>query len=187
LLRARLRAADEAIETPAGLWESVRSATPRSRRWPRLALAAALVTAVLLGAWWFVRPSGDVSPSGDTSPSGDGVSVTVYNAERACRQLRTLECALRLAKNPYAEYAAEDNAAGRVWHGDRPAALCVVSRGTLVRDEAGVTSTRWYLVRTEEGVTGWLPGVRTRNLADVRTCSPDLTRQTPGTDSRTPE
>ncbi|WP_194238717.1 hypothetical protein [Streptomyces spongiae] len=171
LLRTRLRAADEAIEMPAGLWESVRTATPRPRQWPRLALASALVTVVLLGGWWFVRPSGD------PSPSDGGVTVTVHNAERACRELRTLECALRLAKDPYEEYAAEDNRAGRVWHGDRLAAVCVITRGTLVEDEAGVTSTRWYLVRTQKGVTGWLPGVRTRNSAHVTTCSPDRTGQ----------
>jgi hypothetical protein len=176
LLRDRLRAADEEIETPPGLWENIQSADAARRRrstiGPRLRLgwavaaAAALVCAVALGAWWLVRPTAG-TPAG---PRFD-VTVTVFNAEEPCRSMRTMECALRLAKDPYAEYAAPGNSAGRVWHGDRLSAACVVTRGTLVEDESGVTSTRWYLVRAREGVEGWLPGVRTRNSAEVPTCS----------------
>ncbi|MEV0224898.1 hypothetical protein [Streptomyces sp. NPDC050704] len=185
LLRDRLRAADEEIETPAGLWENIRSTTARPRPavvGPRLRLglavaaAAVLVSAVVLGAWWLVRPAAD-NPSGP--PARFGTTVTVFNAERPCRPLRTLECALRLTKDPYAAYTAPGNSAGRVWHGDRLAAACVVTRGTLVTDESGITSTRWYLVRTRAEVEGWLPGVRTRNTADVRTCSASEVRNSP--------
>ncbi|GAB2969545.1 hypothetical protein GCM10023080_036020 [Streptomyces pseudoechinosporeus] len=184
LLRDRLRAADEEIETPPGLWERVRSAeTPRRRTaigarlrtgWA-VAAAAVLVCAVALGAWWLVRPT-DGTPA-DRGPFD--ASVTVFNAEAPCRPLRTLECALRLAKDPYAEYAAPGNTVGRVWHGDRLAAACVVTRGTLVTDESGISSTRWYLVRNREGAEGWLPGVRTRNTTELRTCSADEARSSP--------
>lgn len=189
VLRERLRAADEAIEVPHGLWDRVRADAPtgRRQRWTRrltaltlpggsrsrltLVVAAALVGAVTLGAWWLVRPAAQHRP---VPPSGArGVSVTVHNAESACRELRTLECALRVAKDPYERYAAPGNRAARVWHGDPLEALCVVVDGTLVEDEKGITSTRWYLVRTALGVEGWLPGVRTRNTAEVPDCVQD--------------
>ncbi|MBC9728203.1 hypothetical protein [Streptomyces sp. TRM68367] len=176
LLRERLRAADEEIATPPGLWDRVRAPDPPPRRaalGARLRLgwavaAAVLVSAVVLGSWWLVRPVGRTPPSG---PARFASTVTVFNAERPCRPLRTLECALRLAKDPYGDYADPGNSAGRVWHGDRLAAACVVTRGTMVRDESGITSTRWYLVRTGAGVEGWLPGVRTRNTVHVPVCS----------------
>lgn len=187
VLRERLRAADEAIEVPHGLWDRVRADSPAGRRRrspyriavlgppvdlrPRLALvvAAALVGAIALGTWWLVRPGGQDRPA---PPAGTrGVTITVHNAEAACRELRTLECALRVAKDPYERYAAPGNRAARVWHGDRLEAQCVVTDGTLVQDEKGITSTRWYLVRTALGVEGWLPGVRTRNSAEVPDCA----------------
>ncbi|WP_234430926.1 hypothetical protein [Streptomyces sp. NRRL F-4489] len=177
-LRAVLRAADEEIGTPAGLWERVREPAPapvgrpsapvwRSPYAVALGVAAG-VAVVVLGVWWLLlRPgAADVRPAGPP-PS---VPVTVYNSEAACRTGRTLECALRLARDPYGAYAARGNAAGRVWHGDVLAARCVVTDGQLVRDEQGVTSTRWYRVRTGQGVEGWLPGVRTRNTREVPVC-----------------
>ncbi|WP_030416351.1 hypothetical protein [Streptomyces sp. NRRL S-1448] len=190
LLRARLRRADEQIETPPGLWERVRrpvnEQAPKAhapRRWPYAsALAprrpyaiacavAAAVAAVALGVWWLVRPgSVTLQPAGPPPR----VKITVYNSERACRTGRSLECALRLAKDPYAAYAARDNSAGRVWHGDGLAARCVVTDGRMVRDEAGVTSTRWYLVTNGQGARGWLPGVRTRNTHEVPVCPEDV-------------
>ena len=185
LLRDRLRAADEEIETPPGLWERVRSTEAPPRRAvfgarPRIswavAAAAVLVCAVALGAWWLVRPTADTPPA---DRGRFDAPVTVFNAEEPCRPLRTLECALRLAKDPYAEYAAPGNTAGRVWHGDRLAAACVVTRGTMVTDESLISSTRWYLVRTSEGAEGWLPGVRTRNTAEVRVCSAEEARNSP--------
>lgn len=102
------------------------------------------------------------------------VKITVYNSEKACRTGRSLECALRLAKDPHAKYAARDNAAGRVWHGDGLGARCVVTDGRMVRDEAGITSTRWYLVTSGQGVRGWLPGVRTRNTHEVPVCPKEV-------------
>ncbi|GES33928.1 hypothetical protein AB0G60_24040 [Streptomyces angustmyceticus] len=177
LLRARLRLADEQIETPPGLWGRVRdpgatpapavAALPRRRPYAVALVVAAAVAAVVLSVWWLVRP-GPVAlrPAGPPAT----VKVTVYNSERACRTGRSLECALRLARDPRAEYAARGNSAGRVWHGDGLAAHCVVTDGRMVRDEAGVTSTRWYLVTTGQGVRGWLPGVRTRNTREVREC-----------------
>ncbi|MDF2273574.1 hypothetical protein P2Q00_50635, partial [Streptomyces coacervatus] len=60
---------------------------------------------------------------------------------------------------------------GKVWHGDRLAATCVIADGTLIQDESGITSTRWYLVSTAAGIRGWLPGVRTRNSTEIRTCT----------------
>ncbi|MCK7626284.1 hypothetical protein MUU72_24805 [Streptomyces sp. RS10V-4] len=185
-LRAVLRAADEEIETPAGLWERVKTPAPAGssgvmvpgggpwragpvRRPYAVVLAvAAGVAVVVLGVWWLLlRPGAvDVRPAGPPA----SVPVTVYNSEAACRTDRTLECSLRLAKDPYRTYAAHGNSAGRVWHGDVLAARCVVTDGQLVRDEQGVTSTRWYRVRTGQGVAGWLPGVRTRNTREVPEC-----------------
>lgn len=186
VLRERLRAADEAIEVPHGLWDRVRADAPagRRQRWahrlvsltapsrrsPRLALvvAAALVGAIALGTWWLVRPATQHRPA---PPAGArSTTITVHNAESACRELRTLECALRVAKDPYEQYAAPGNRAALAWHGDQMEALCVVADGTLVQDEKGITSTRWYLVRTAHGAEGWLPGVRTRNSAEVPDC-----------------
>ncbi|MFI1621932.1 hypothetical protein ACH4VT_33980 [Streptomyces lydicus] len=176
LLRARLRRADEQIETPPGLWDRVRetggarepsAARPRRRPSALVLVVAAAVAAVAVGVWWLVRPgSVDVRPAGPPPT----VRLTVYNSETACRGRRLLECALRLAKDPHAPYAARDNSAGRVWHGDVLAARCVVTDGRLVRDEAGLTSTRWYLVTNGQGVEGWLPGVRTRNTHEVPVC-----------------
>lgn len=72
LLRARLRLADEQIETPPGLWDRIRepgtaqppAVVPLPRRRPRMVVlvVAAAVAAVALGVWWLVRP-GPVSSS----------------------------------------------------------------------------------------------------------------------------
>jgi hypothetical protein len=176
-LRDRLRAADQEIVPPPGLWERVSTppaAAPARpghwrRAWYAAVSAAAIVTAVALiavGAWWLERPG--QSPPAVPAPAA---TLTVYNAETPCEPLRTMECALRLARDPYAPYASAANSAGRVWHGDRLAAICVIIDGTLVQDESGITSTRWYLVTTPEGTRGWLPGVRTRNTTDIRACT----------------
>ncbi|WP_281289736.1 hypothetical protein [Streptomyces piniterrae] len=181
LLRERLRLADEQIEMPAGMWARIKEADagpaptvvalPRRRPYVVVLAVAAAVAAVMLGVWWLVRPGpAEVKPAGPPST----VPVKVYNSESACRKGRTLECALRLARDPHAEYAARGNSAGRVWHGEVLAARCVVTDGQLVRDEQGVTSTRWYLVSRTDGVEGWLPGVRTRNTREVPVCSADV-------------
>jgi hypothetical protein len=191
VLRDRLQAADRDIAVPEDLWERVRTPSvvvrpepPRVRSRPLLAsVGLALgVAAVAAGTWWAVG-AGRSAPTADPARSAAAgrptVRLTVYNAEAACRPLRTMECALRLAQDPYAPYAAADNTAGKVWHGDRVAATCVVTDGRMVQDESGVTSTRWYLVSTGAGtgdstaggVAGWLPGVRTRNTVDIPTCT----------------
>ncbi|MFG2829859.1 hypothetical protein ACGFWI_20730 [Streptomyces sp. NPDC048434] len=177
LLRARLRLADEQIETPPGLWDRIREpgsapepavvALPRKRPYAVALVVAAAVAAVALGVWWLVRPGPVTLQPAGPSPT---VKVTVYNSEQACRTGRSLECALRLARDPRAQYAARGNSAGRVWHGDDLAARCVVTDGRMVRDEAGITSTRWYLVTSGTGARGWLPGVRTRNTREVPEC-----------------
>lgn len=177
LLRARLRLADGQIETPPGLWDRIRVsgtapapavvALPRRRPYAVALVVAAAVAVVALGVWWLVRPGPVTLRPAGPPPT---VKVTVYNSEQACRTGRSLECALRLARDPRAEYAARGNSAGRVWHGDDLAAHCVVTDGRMVRDEAGVTSTRWYLVTSGQGVRGWLPGVRTRNTREVPEC-----------------
>lgn len=135
LLRARLRLADEQIETPPGLWGRIREsgpapapsvvALPRRRPYTVALVVAATVAAVALGVWWLVRPGPvSVQPAGPSRT----VKITVYNSEQACRTGRSLECALRLAKDPRAQYAARGNAArpglarrrpGRALCGDR--------------------------------------------------------------------
>jgi hypothetical protein len=178
-LRERLRSADEEIEVPAGLWDRIRppdqAALPARRLVVRLphptlvvSLAAAVVVAVALGTWWLTGfNTGRQAPPAGTP----AVTVRVYNAEVQCQELRTTECALRLAKNPHKLYAASGNRAAMVWHGERLTARCVISDGVMLRDESGITSARWYLVRTEDGVEGWLPGVRTRNAAEIPDCA----------------
>ncbi|SCK06974.1 hypothetical protein [Streptomyces sp. WMMB 322] len=203
-LREQLRDAEAAIEVPDGLWERVR--TPREDVTPAastgraggrarrplpmtvIAVAAAAVVLVLCGTWWLVAPStgsGSVQgPSGGKPSSGadaparpGAVTLRVHNVEKACRELRTLECALRVAKNPYEPYGDPGNSAGRVWHGDELTATCVVTDGRLLTDEEGLSSTRWYRVEKAAGggggkrFEGWLPGVRTRNSTEVRLCS----------------
>lgn len=180
LLRERLRAADASIQPPPGLWARIADSSPAPgmgaggvarfwRRSPVMVVAvAAAVAVVALGVWWLVRAPG-AEPAQPTGP-GPGVRVKVYNAEKPCRDQRTLECALRLAKDPRKEYSAPDNSAGRVWHGTELTARCVDRNGGLIRDEAGVSSTRWYRVSTAEGLEGWLPGVRTRNVREVPDC-----------------
>lgn len=181
-LRERLAAADAEISTPAGLRERVRAperrpgtARPPDRRHREgrvralvtVALAAVAVAVVMSGAWWLMRTGGAGPAEGGGAVP---VTVTVHNAEKACRYERTLECALRVAVDPYERYAAAGNRAAVVWHGDRLDASCVVPDGTLVTDESGISSTRWYRVRTQDGAEGWLPGVRTRNSTEVRVC-----------------
>ena len=58
----------------------------------------------------------------------------------------------------------------RAWHGDTVTAISVVPDGKRVLDESGVSSTRWYRVRTAKGVIGYLPGVRTRNSVEIQVC-----------------
>lgn len=206
-LRERLRAADAVIEAPEGLWERVRApredVTPartavapdagRFRRRPLpmtvIAVAAAAVAFVVCGTWWLISPStgsGSIQGSAANSPSSGAseeagrtgpIALRVHNVEKACRELRTLECALRVAKSPYEPYADPGNSAARVWHGDKLTASCVVTDGQLVTDEKGVSSRRWYRVEKAGGdgedgrAEGWLPGVRTRNSKEVRLCS----------------
>lgn len=202
-LGERLRAADQEMDVPEGLWERIRAqdaggespptahsppaSSPREHLAPApvrvrgrrpgplvvTAVAAGAVVLIATGAWWLATGSRSApSPGPSAPPAGEPeVTLSVHNSESACRSLRTLECALRLAENPHDRYAATGNSSGRVWHGDRLTAICTVTDGTLVKDESGISSTRWYLVRSGEGKEGWLPGVRTRNSSEVRTCS----------------
>ncbi|MFC4494528.1 hypothetical protein ACFPA8_10335 [Streptomyces ovatisporus] len=191
-LRERLRSADAEIEVPDGLWERVRAPrddirvapVPRARRRPvplvLIAVATVAVTLVVCGTWWLVSPASGPAPgksAAPADPNGGAVTLRVYNVEKPCQELRTLECSLRVAENPYTLYADPGNAAGRVWHGDRLTATCVVTDGRLVTDEKGISSPRWYRVEKaqdeggRERFEGWLPGVRTRNTTEVPTCS----------------
>lgn len=196
-LARRLSAAEAELGVPDGLWERISdSARPTPVRVPAqranavpltarrpvrtlvVAVAAVAVAFVALGTWWLASPSSGPWPTQKqpaTGPSSHthapSVSLRVHNSEKSCRRLHTLECAMRLAKDPYKKYATGHNTAGRVWHGDRVKASCVVVDGRMVRDERGVTSRRWYKVRTPHGADGWLPGVRTRNSTEVPVCT----------------
>jgi hypothetical protein len=99
-----------------------------------------------------------------------GLVLEVYNAERPCQSLRTIECGLGVYRDPRNQ--APDQVVARVWHGDRVTVGCVVPDGFRVTDEDGVSSTRWYRVSTASGATGYLPGVRTRNTTEVALCPP---------------
>ncbi|WP_198659360.1 serine/threonine-protein kinase [Nocardiopsis sp. FIRDI 009] len=121
------------------------------------------------------EPSEEAEPEEVAEPEPEPeapatVPITVYNAEGPCQTPRTSECSLRLANNPYAAYADPGNRAGAVWHNDRLDAACMVGDGQTISDESGYSTTRWYKVTTAEGVTGWLPGARTRDAGGVRAC-----------------
>ncbi len=179
ILRERLRAADEEIQPPPGLWTRIAESAPapgapRSplsflRRRPQLMTVLFAVAALALGlAVWRLVGTGSERPA--PPGPGTGLEVTVYNSEPACEKARTVRCALRLARDPHQAYAAPGNAAGRVWNGDRLATECVVTNGRLVRDKTGAISHRWYRVTSAEGAEGWLPGVHTRDVHEVPLC-----------------
>jgi hypothetical protein len=193
-VREQLQAAEAGIDVPDGLWSRVSAPRegpaavpapaphPLRRTVPAavMIVAAAAVAFVILGTWWLVSPPSGSGPAHSSPPSrasGSAVALRVHNAEKPCRNLHTLECSLRVAKNPYAVYAAPGNAAGRVWHGDKLSATCVVTDGHTVTDEKGISSARWYkVVKAKDGgrgvrFEGWLPGVRTRNTTEVPVCS----------------
>ncbi|MDH6133327.1 hypothetical protein P3T37_002722 [Kitasatospora sp. MAA4] len=181
VLGALLRAGTESVEVPADLWDRIRDGRPaptprprsRNRSWlsPLVASVAtlAVAAAVLLGTGMLRPHRWELPP---LAPGAKGVSLTVYNAEAACQSLHTIECSLSVVDNPHAAYA-ERNTVGRVWHGERVTSDCVITDGTVVIDEAGVSSARWYHVTLPDGGTGWLPGVRTRNSTEVPLCATD--------------
>jgi hypothetical protein len=173
-LRRRTDRFDAGTPVPTDLFERVSAPRPRPRRLPRVLLrqwstpvvGALAVVGVLVGAavGWSVRGSGHTAPPGSAGP----VVLRVYNAQVPCQHLRTMECALSLTNDP--RYLDFKHVVAHLWHGDEVTADCVVPNGQGVTDEAGVTSTRWYRVTTTAGITGYLPGVRTRNTVDMRRC-----------------
>jgi len=185
LLQARLHEGDEQITVPSGLADRIlasapqpsprplrRLPSPRRRAGlsrPALVLAVALAVGLIAwGSWWAaLRPAPDSGPAKQPY----AFALTVFNVERACRAERSAECALRLAVDPHRRYSDPGNRAGRVWHGDRVQANCVVPEGLLLTDEKGMSSTRWYHVRTAAGVAGWLPGVRAHGTDGVPACA----------------
>lgn len=142
-------------------WRPSRAAL--SHRWAVAAVAAAagsLVTGVLMALLLSQDGSGGSSVQGAAgSVSGDNYAgVVVYNAEKACQKLRTHDCALSLAYDPYRPYVRA-NAAGRVWHRDLLQARCTVADGVTVTDENGKHSSIWIQV-AHGGTHVWLPGIR---------------------------
>lgn len=167
-----LRRADASVETPADLWERTKAPRPGAGRSARVPLLVAAATALILAGGAFggglLMGRHQASRHGPVSQSGRPVLITVYNAEAACRSLRTLECSFGVRERPAKKGS---KVVARVWHGDRVRADCVETDGDLVTDEAGVTSTRWYHVALPGSeATGWLPGVRTRNTTEVPVC-----------------
>ncbi|GAA0443099.1 anti-sigma factor [Streptomyces olivaceiscleroticus] len=184
ILRERLRAADEEIQPPPGLWARIAESAPapgapRSplsylRRRPQLMTTLFVVAALALGfgVWRLVGTGGErPAPPGP----GTGLAVTVHHSDPTCEKARTDRCALRLARDPHQAYSAPGNAAGRVWNGDRLATECVITDGRLVRDRNGAPSHRWYRVTSVEGDEGWLPAVHTRDVQQVPLCPTDQT------------
>jgi hypothetical protein len=97
------------------------------------------------------------------------ITLTVYNAEKARQEPRTIECSLSIAAIPRAPYSGA-NIVGRVWHGEKVVADCVIADGQYLADESGVSSRRWYHVTLPDGTVGWQPGARTRNTQNVALC-----------------
>ncbi|MQY06497.1 hypothetical protein [Actinomadura macrotermitis] len=183
-LRAALRRAEASIEIPPGLARRVCGGTHRAPgrlagrlagrvpRWDagRLVIAGATAVAVLagvfVGGFLAGRPHGRPHALGAGAPP---VTLAVYNAERPCRPLRTIECGIAVMATPRKTGAP----IARVWHGDPVRADCVAV-GDPVTDEAGIASARWYHVTLPgPGTAGWLPGVRTRNTTEIAPCADD--------------
>lgn len=178
LLRGRLREADLAITVPDDLLAQTREPRPRPpararwRAWLTPVAVTGFLVAAAAAASFFagVLFQQHQHPAPAAPYSGSGTVIAVYNAETACRPLRTIECALSVVKDPHVGLTST-NVVARVWHGDRLWADCVISDGQRVHDEAGVSSTRWYHVTLADGTKGWLSGVRTRNTTEVPRCS----------------
>lgn len=178
-LRKRIAAFDTATPTPPDLLQRV-TATRRPqrreiaagspRRWSTVVLAGVAVIGVVIGlgmgVGWQRRRQAPEVPGGRT-----GVQMTVYNAERGCQGLRTIECGLGFRLSPHQPINAE-RAVGRLWHGDSFVTECVVLDGLRISDEEGVSSTRWYKIRTRNGLVGFLPAVRTHNTVEIAVCAP---------------
>jgi hypothetical protein len=128
-----------------------RSEAPR--RWwrrTRIMVATAVVAAGAALAGVALTVTGGQSPNGP--------SLRVYNVETPCQHSMAPGCRLGLAANPFAPYEVE-NVTAQVRHDDRLATDCYITNGTLVRDEEGAGSTRWYRVWAGSQ-SAWLPGVR---------------------------
>ncbi|MES4907053.1 MULTISPECIES: XRE family transcriptional regulator [unclassified Streptomyces] len=143
---------------PAAPPPSPEDRTSWSRR--RLLLAAMGTAVVIAGATATVialRSSDDGLPASASAHLGNA-GITVYNAERACQNKRTRDCALGLARDPYMAYRPA-NIVGRAWHGDVLRADCRIANGVTVTDEAGGHSSMWFRV-SKDGKRMWVPGIR---------------------------
>jgi hypothetical protein len=136
---------------PRALVGRRREASPPWWRRTRTRVAAAVVAAVA------AIVAGATAFTGGESPL-IGPPVRVYNVEKPCQHSMAPGCRLGLAGDPYAPYAVE-NVTARVRHDDRLVTDCYITNGTVVHDEKGKGSTRWYRVWTGSK-TAWLPGVR---------------------------
>jgi hypothetical protein len=173
-VRDRVGAAESRIPVPDDLMDRVtaprRRFRPAPRRWPTMVVAAAAVIGIAGGAGFTAYAMKDRKPQAGPAAGTTDVRITVFNAERPCQALRTIECSLGVLSDPYTPSAQK--VVGRVWHGDQVTALCTVADGKRVADETGVTSIRWYRIRTADGVVGYVPGVRFRNTVEVQLCPP---------------
>lgn len=183
-LRDLLRRAESSIQIPADLNDRVTATTrPRDRlqahrwsRWSRWSrwqpVAAATAAAVLAGGSFAAGTVFGRHTARSVYPVTAGAQpadLTVYNAERPCQSLRTIECGITIRDVPRVKGSIT---LARVWHGDVVHADCVTTDADPVADEAGVSSTRWYHVTLPpSGATGWLPGVRTRNTVEIPLCT----------------
>jgi hypothetical protein len=177
-LRTRVATFDQATQLPPGLLGRVTAPADRypgrpvvapRRRWSTVVLSAVAVTALVVGLVVGVGWQRLSRPALPTAGSND-VEMVVNNAEKPCQSLRTIECGLTVRRDPYKTTPAPPVA--RVWHGDRVVTDCVVVDGKRVSDEDGVSSNRWYKIRTRDGAVGFLPAVRTRNTVEVAICPP---------------
>ncbi|MCO6010087.1 hypothetical protein NE236_34485 [Actinoallomurus purpureus] len=177
-LRDLLRRADSSIRIPPGLNDRVMGTTGagdrwRARRWSRWQpVAAAIAAAVLAGGSFAAGTKFGRHTERSVRPVTAGAlpaDLTVYNAERPCQSLHTIECGISIRDISRVKGSIT---VARVWHGDVVHADCVTADADPVTDEAGVSSTRWYHVTLpHSGVTGWLPGVRTRNTVEIPLCT----------------
>ncbi|WP_405811862.1 serine/threonine protein kinase [Streptomyces sp. NBC_01520] len=145
-----------------------------ARRRGGRARAAVLATA-LCGIAGAALCSDAIRATSATPPGPAGVTIQVYNAERACRERadRAPRCSLGLAIDPRRPYTAENVVPSRVWHGDVLTADCEVLDGEPIIDEEDRRSTRWFHVRLPTEAppsTAWIPAVRTEERAVLPEC-----------------
>jgi serine/threonine-protein kinase len=173
-LLTRIRAEQDRLARSAPSDHLERTRAVRRRGLLAIAATAAACTATAVG-WSYATGDDDIRANQD---GGDRAvaQVTVYNAEKSCRNRedRHRLCSLGLAIDPTKPYRAGNVVTTRVWHGDHLGVDCRITDGVPVTDEIGTRSTQWFRIRLPTGSgsrIAWLAAVRTKDRPAVPECS----------------